>query len=85
LEVDGGDDGPSRFRFEISGSTKRLPYIRDGKDPSILIGSRDVVPEQMLHKTANRRQSAIAGRGRITSLRLDVIQEGKNGLRLKVV
>jgi hypothetical protein len=27
LEVDGGDDGASCFGLEISGSTKRLPFI----------------------------------------------------------
>jgi hypothetical protein len=58
--IDGGYHGACFFGFHVGRSSSQCLLVANRKYAPILTGSGDILPQQMLHKTANRRQAAIS-------------------------
>jgi hypothetical protein len=56
------DDETGLVRFEVRDGSLRRAFRADFQDPTILLGARQVVTEQMAHEAPDRHQTAIARR-----------------------
>jgi hypothetical protein len=80
----GSYDSTSLFRFQIGGSPAYCSLVANGKDATVLARPRDVLSQEMLHKAANGRESAIPGHSRVSSFRFDVIQKSQHAVGLDI-
>jgi hypothetical protein len=65
--IHGSYDSTSLFRFQIDGSPAYCSLVANGKNAAVLSRPRDVLPEEMLYKAANGRESAVPGHSRVPS------------------
>jgi hypothetical protein len=61
------------FRLQIDGSPAHCSLFANGQNTTVLACPRDVLSQEMLHKAANGRESAIPRRSRVSSFRFDMI------------
>jgi hypothetical protein len=73
----GRDDGPSLFWFQVWNGAENGFLAGDGENPPILIRTRHVIPQQMLSKAPESRQTAIASSRGVAPLRFGVVKKGK--------
>jgi hypothetical protein len=57
----GSYDRTSLFRLQIDGSPAYCSLVANIKNTTVLTRPRDVLSQEMLHKAANGRESAISG------------------------
>jgi nitroimidazol reductase NimA-like FMN-containing flavoprotein (pyridoxamine 5'-phosphate oxidase superfamily) len=77
-------DSASLFRFQIDGSPAYCSLVADGKNAAILARPRDILSQEMLHKTADGRESAVPGDGGVPSFRFDMFQKSKHVIGLDI-
>ena len=71
--INSTDDGLDLFRFQIQDSPLNRLLVSNGKDAAILSRPRQILLKEMLYKTADGRQSAIACAGANPTMRFDVV------------
>jgi hypothetical protein len=84
LRIYGTYDRTSLFRFQIDGSPAYCSLVANGKNATVLARPRDVQSQEMLHKAANGRESAIPCHSRVSSFRFDMIQKSKHAVGLDI-
>jgi hypothetical protein len=85
LWIDSGDHGAGLLWLEVRGGTNDRTLRGSRQDSPVLLGSRDIVPQQVIDEAANGREAAVARHHAVAPRRLDVIQERKNRLHTDVV
>ena len=80
--IDSGYHGTCFFGFQVSGRPSQCFLVANRKNAPILTRSRYILPQQMLHKTANGRQTAVPGNSRVPTLRFDMIQKTEHARRI---
>jgi hypothetical protein len=80
----GSYNSTSLFRLQIDGSPAHCSLVANGKNATVLACPRDVLSQEMLHKAANGRESAIPRHSRVSSFRFDMIQERKHAFGLDI-
>jgi len=71
--INGGDHRTGLFRFQISGGPSWCFFVANRENATVLTGPRYIVPQEVLHKTANRGKTAIPGNRSVPSMRFDMI------------
>ena len=66
--INGGNYGASLFRFKVCDRSMRRPFGPNRQNSAVLSGARNVVTEQMLHETADRRQATVSCHSRVARL-----------------
>ena len=83
--IDGGDHSARFFGFQIDRSSPQRLLAANRQYAPILASSGDILPQQMLHKTADCRQTAISRSSGVPTSRFDMIEEGEYRVRLDIV
>jgi|SRR3974390_686763 hypothetical protein len=73
------------FRLKIDGHTTYCSFVMDGENPAILPGPCYILPQKMLHETANSRESTISCNGGVPALRFDIVQKGQHGAGFNII
>jgi hypothetical protein len=68
-------DRASLFRLQIDCRPTDCFFVANRENASILTCSRNILPQQMLYKTAHGRQPAVSGGSGVPTSRFDMIQE----------
>ena len=73
--INGRYDRASILRLQIDCRSTDCFFVANRENASILTCSRDILPQQMLYKTAHGRQSAVSGSSGVPASRFDMIQK----------
>lgn len=82
--IDGGYHSACFFWFQVSRRPSQCLLIANRQYAPILARSGNILPQQMLHKAAKGRQTAISRNGGVSTSRFDVIQETEHGVGLNI-
>ena len=82
--INSGYHGTCFFGFQISGRPSQCFLIANRKNAPILTRSRYILPQKMLHKTANGCETTIPGSSGVSTSRFDMIQKTEHGVGLDV-
>jgi hypothetical protein len=85
LAINGADHSAGFFGFQIDGRPPQGSLVATRENPTVLTCTRHIVPQEVVHKTANGRKTAIPRNSRVPASRFDMIQEREYDVGLNIL